>query len=153
METSKQSTTTFGSEALDKIVKRLKGTSDPRKRYEYLLWLAKKLPSMPEELQTDSNKVRGCISKVYVLGEIIQGRILWKGDSDALITKGLLSLLIVGLNNLTAQQVLAIDPAFIAETGLQVSLTPSRANGFMNILFHMKAQAKKLSEGDYPVAQ
>ena len=74
----------------------------------------------------------------------------WKGDSDALITKGLLALLIQGLDGLTPDQVQAIDPAFIAATGLQASLTPSRANGFLNILKMMQNQAKEL-EGKSPI--
>ncbi|MDH4405649.1 MAG: SufE family protein, partial [Cyanobium sp. D14.bin.5] len=67
------------------------------------------------------------------------------GDSDAAITKGLLALLIEGLEGLTPQQATAIDPAFIAATGLQASLTPSRANGFLNILRLMQAQAQSLA--------
>ena len=136
----------FGSPALDKMIERLKSTSDHRRRYEYVLWLAKKLPELPEELHIDSLKVSGCISKVYVLGELSDGKVYWKGYSDALITKGLLSFLIEGLNNLTPDEILNIDESFIKETGLNSSLTPSRANGFLNILLNMKSQAKTLSE-------
>ena len=136
--------TNFGSEVLNKMVQRLQGTDDSRKRYEYILWLAKKFDSMPEELQSEDFKVKGCVSNVYVLGELIEGKLQWQGHSDALITKGLLVLLIKGLSNLTPDEVLAIDPSFVAATGLRSSLTPSRANGFLNILLNMKAQAKKL---------
>ena len=69
----------------------------------------------------------------------------WLGESDAAITKGLLALLIEGLEGLTPEQAMAIDPAFIANTGLQGSLTPSRANGFLNILRTMQAQARALT--------
>ena len=136
--------TNFGSEVLNKMVQRLQGTDDSRKRYEYILWLAKKFDSMPEELQSEDFKVKGCVSNVYVLGELIEGKLQWQGYSDALITKGLLVLLIKGLSNLTPDEVLAIDPSFVAATGLRSNLTPSRANGFLNILLNMKAQAKKL---------
>ena len=139
-----------GSEALDRMVERLGGTADPKRRYEYVLWLAKKLAPMPAEAQTDDIKVRGCVSQVFVRGDLNNGVMRWKGDSDALITKGLLALLIQGLDGLTPDQVQAIDPAFNAATGLQTSLTPSRANGFLNILKMMQNQAKEL-EGQSPI--
>jgi cysteine desulfuration protein SufE len=136
-----------GSTALDQIVARLAGTTDPRRRYEYVLWLAKKLQPLPEEFRTDTFKVKGCVSQVYVVGRLDGGRLHWQGDSDAAITKGLLALLIEGLEGLTPEQAAAIDPSFIAATGLQASLTPSRANGFLNILHMMQAQARALSGG------
>ena len=139
-----------GSEALDRMVERLGGTADPKSRYEYVLWLAKKLDPLPPDQQTDDIKVRGCVSQVFVRGDLNNGVMRWKGDSDALITKGLLALLIQGLDGLTPGQVQAIDPAFIAATGLQASLTPSRANGFLNILKMMQNQAKEL-EGKSPI--
>ncbi len=142
---STRKSSTYGSEALDKIVNKLKGTKDPRRRYEYVIWLGKKLPAMDTKKQTIDNKVNGCISEVYVLGELIEGRINWQGYSDALITKGLLSLLVEGLNNLTPEEVIAVDQTFISETGLQSSLTPSRANGFLNILLKMQTQARKMN--------
>ena len=138
-------TLSTGSEALDRMVERLGGTADPKRRYEYVLWLAKKLDPLPTDQQTNDIKVRGCVSQVFVLGELDQGVMHWRGDSDALITKGLLALLIQGLNGLTPEQVQAIKPDFIAATGLQASLTPSRANGFLNILKTMQAQAAAVS--------
>ncbi len=133
-----------GSPALDRIVERLASTSDPRRRYEYVLWLAKKLEPFPDDLRLDAFKVKGCVSQVYVVGQLEEGKLHWRGDSDAQITKGLLALLIEGLEGMTPQQATALDPSFIAETGLQASLTPSRANGFLNILRTMQAQARQL---------
>jgi cysteine desulfuration protein SufE len=130
-----------GSAALDRIVERLASTSDPKRRYEYVLWLAKKLPPFPEELRQEAFKVRGCVSQVYVVGQLREGRLHWQGDSDAQITKGLLALLIEAMEGLTPAEAVAIDPAFLAATGLQASLTPSRANGFLNIFRMMQAQA------------
>ena len=144
------SSKTFGSKALDKIVGRLKSTNEPRKRYEYVLWLAKKLPDMPEDLLNENIRVKGCISQVFVLGELSDGRLRWQGYSDALITKGLLALLVQGLSDLTPKEIIAIDPSFIEATGLNTSLTPSRANGFLNILNAMKDQAQNLSSRESP---
>ena len=136
---------TYGSDSLDNLIDRLQSTSDPKRRYEYILWLAKSLPLLSEDLHIETTKVKGCISEVYVLGIISDGKIQWKGYSDALITKGLLAFLIKGLNDLTPFEVLSIDPKFIEMTGLSKSLTPSRANGFLNIFLKMKDQAKSLS--------
>ncbi|CAK6693995.1 SufE family protein [Synechococcus sp. BA-124 BA4] len=134
-----------GSESLDAIVERLRGTSDPRRRYEYVLWLAKKLEPLPDEFRQEVFKVKGCVSQVYVVGQLIDGKLHWRGDSDAQITKGLLALLIAGLEGLSPDQAAELDPGFLAETGLQASLTPSRANGFLNILKMMQAQARSLA--------
>ncbi len=135
---------TYGSPALNRLVDRLGSTKDPRRRYEFVLWLAKKLAPLPEEFRRDSFKVKGCVSQVYVAGQLVDGVLHWQGDSDAQITKGLLALLIEGMEGLTPDEVAAIDPAFLQATGLQASLTPSRANGFLNIFRMMQAQARLL---------
>jgi cysteine desulfuration protein SufE len=135
-----------GSPALDRIIERLATTADPKRRYEYVLWLAKKLEPLPEDLRQEPFKVKGCVSQVYVVGSLRDGLLHWQGDSDAAITKGLLALLIEGLEGLEPAQAAAIDPAFLARTGLQASLTPSRANGFLNILRLMQAQASALAQ-------
>jgi cysteine desulfuration protein SufE len=136
-----------GSEKLDQIVERLKSTADPKRRYEYVLWLAKKLEPLPDEFRNDAFKVKGCVSQVYVVGQLVDGKLHWQGDSDAAITKGLLALLIEGLEGLEPSAAAGIDPGFLSETGLQASLTPSRANGFLNILKLMQAQASALAAG------
>ena len=151
-EPAKSAKLSFGSPALDKIVSRLQATTDERKRYEYVLWLAKKVPPLETEFFIDDIKVKGCISQVYVLGTIHEGRLRWQGFSDALITKGLLGLLIEGLNGLTPQEVTEVNPEFIEKTGLNASLTPSRANGFLNILLFMKAQAENFKRIDEPLS-
>ena len=134
-----------GSQKLDQIVDRLKGTADPKRRYEYVLWLAKKLEPLPEDFRNDVFKVKGCVSQVYVVGQLVDGKLHWQGDSDAAITKGLLALLIEGTEGLDPSAMASIDPAFLSETGLQASLTPSRANGFLNIFKMMQAQAIALT--------
>ena len=91
--------------------------------------------------------MKGCVSQVYVVGQLVDGKLHWQGDSDAAITKGLLALLIEGLEGLEPAAAAGIDPSFLSETGLQASLTPSRANGFLNILKMMQAQASALAAG------
>ncbi len=126
---------------LDRIVQRFKSRPNPKQRYEQLLWYAKKLESMPEESKTPENKVSGCVSQVYITSNLEDGKLWYQGDSDAQLVKGLVAFLIEGLNGLTPQEILQVTPDFIEETGLKVSLTPSRANGFYNIFQMMKKQA------------
>ena len=130
-------------EKLNQIVDKLKSTNDPKRKYEYILWLGKKLPSPNNNILIPENKVMGCVSEVYVNCTLKEGKLLWEGYSDALITKGLLSLLINGLNKLAPEEILNLNNNFIDDTGLKKSLTPSRSNGFLNILIKMKSQANK----------
>jgi len=126
---------------LDKIVQRFKRRSDPKQKYQQLLWYAKKLESMPEASKIPENKVSGCVSQVYITARFEDGKVHYLGDSDAQLVKGLVALLIDGLNDLPPEQILEVSPDFIEETGLKVSLTPSRANGFYNIFQTMKKKA------------
>jgi cysteine desulfuration protein SufE len=127
--------------SIDKMVKRFQRVSDPKRRYEQLLWFAKKLEAFPEAEKTPENKVAGCVSQVYIIGQVEDGRICFQGDSDAQITKGLVALLILALNGLTPEEVVNLSPDFIKDTQLDVSLTPSRANGFYNIFKTMQQKA------------
>ena len=126
---------------LARIVEKFKKRSDPKKRYEQLLWYGKKLEAMPEDSKVEENKVQGCISQVYITADLKDGKIWYKGDSDAQLVKGLVAFLIEGLNGLTPNEIIEVTPDFIEETGLNVSLTPSRANGFYNIFQMMKKKA------------
>ncbi len=131
--------------ALDKIVKRFQRIQDPRRRYEQLLWYAKRLEGFPEAEKTPENKVKGCVSQVYITASADdQGNVCFQGDSDAQITKGLVALLIEGLKGLPPKDIVQLEPTFIKETQLDVSLTPSRANGFYNIFKTMQQKALAL---------
>lgn len=132
-------------EKLDKIVQKFKRRDNPKQKYEQLLWYAKKLEAMPEEAKNIENKVSGCVSQVYIVSRLEEGKVFYQGDSDAQLVKGLVAFLIEGLNGLSPEEIINISPDFIAETGLQVSLTPSRANGFLNILKKMQKQALAFS--------
>jgi len=128
---------------LYKLVAKLSSSTDPKRKYEYILWLGKKLKEPSNNILISENKVKGCVSEVYVKPTLQEDKLYWEGYSDALITKGLLAFLIYGLNDLTPKEVVKINKRFIEETGLKASLTPSRSNGFLNILLKMQSQASE----------
>jgi len=132
-------------EKLDKIVQKFQRRDNPKQKYEQLLWYAQKLEAMPETEKTAENKVSGCVSQVYITSHLDDDKIFYQGDSDAQLVKGLVAFLIAGLSGLTPQEIITLTPDFIEDTGLQVSLTPSRANGFINIFKKMQQQAIFLS--------
>ncbi|MCP2730407.1 SufE family protein [Limnofasciculus baicalensis] len=135
------STSTSLPDALAKIVDRFKRRTNPKQRYEQLLWYAKRLKDMSEVDKTPENKVSGCVSQVFITANLEDGKVWYQGDSDAQLVKGLVALLIEGLNGLTPEEIVQVSPDFIQEMGLNVSLTPSRANGFYNIFQIMKKKA------------
>ncbi|MGL5082153.1 MAG: SufE family protein [Microcoleaceae cyanobacterium] len=127
---------------LDRMVQRFKQASSNKLRYEQLIALAQKLDKFPVEAKIPENKVPGCVSQVYVIAHLNEsGNVQFVGDSDSQLTKGLVAFLIRGLNGLTAEEIVQLAPNFIEETGLQASLTPSRANGFFNIFKTMQKKA------------
>ena len=128
---------------LSKLVDKLRKSEDPKRKYEYILWLGKKLKEPDSNILVKENKVMGCVSEVFIKANIKCGKLYWEGYSDALITRGLLAFLINGLNELKPNEVVEIDNKFIEDTGLKASLTPSRSNGFLNILLKMQAQANQ----------
>ncbi|WP_373525104.1 SufE family protein [Nostoc sp.] len=127
--------------ALAKIVQRFQRASEPKRRYEQLIWYAQKLNEFPEGDKLPENKVPGCVSQVYITAALDDGKVVFKGDSDSQLTKGLVGLLVEGLDGLTPTEIVQLTPDFIQVTGLNVSLTPSRANGFYNIFKTMQKKA------------
>jgi cysteine desulfuration protein SufE len=127
--------------ALAKIVQRFQRASEPKRRYEQLIWYGQKLNEFPEADKLPENKVPGCVSQVFITAALDDGKVVFQGDSDSQLTKGLVGLLVEGLNGLTPTEIVQVTPDFIQETGLNVSLTPSRANGFYNIFKTMQKKA------------
>ena len=126
---------------LAKIVDRFARRDNPKQKYEQLLWYAKKLPEMADSAKIEDNKVKGCVSQVFITATLEDGKVCYQGDSDAQLVKGLVAFLIEGLNDLPPEEIIRVEPDFIEDTGLKVSLTPSRANGFFNIFQMMKQKA------------
>ncbi|NJL91049.1 MAG: SufE family protein [Coleofasciculaceae cyanobacterium SM2_1_6] len=126
---------------LAKIIQRFQRSSSAKQRYEQLIWYGNQLPPLEDAVKIEANKVPGCVSQVFITASLEDGKVLYQGDSDAQLVKGLVGLLITGLKGLTPEEVISIAPDFIQELGLNVSLTPSRANGFYNIFQVMQKKA------------
>ena len=134
--------TTNSPEAVDRIVQRFKRLTDPKQKYEQLILYGKKLAEFPDSLKTPENKVQGCVSQVFIVAKLDENeRVVFAGDSDALISKGFLGLLSLCMSGLTQKEIELLTPDFIKDTGLVASLTPSRANGFYNVFKKMQQQA------------
>lgn len=127
--------------SLAKIVQRFQRASEPKRRYEQPIWYGQRLNAFSESGKISENKVAGCFSQVYITAALEDGKVIFQGDSDSQLTKGLVGLLVEGLNGLTPTEIVQLTPDFIQDTGLNVSLTPSRANGFYNIFKTMQKKA------------
>lgn len=132
-------------ENLFNIVKSFQLVKDPTQRYKQLLFYAQKLKGFPEEQKIDQNKVPGCTSQVWILSEFKEGKFYFLADSDSQLTKGLAGLLVEGLRGSSKEEILNVPPEFIEKLGLKQTLTPSRTNGFLNMLKLVKQRVSEQS--------
>ncbi|OQP55897.1 Fe-S metabolism protein SufE [Niastella yeongjuensis] len=107
-------------------------------KYEYIIDMGKKLAPLENEHKLDENKVRGCQSTVWLVSEYNDGLIRFKADSDAIITKGLVSMLIRVLSNHTPDEIIDADLGFIQKIGMTTHLAQTRANGLLSMVKQMK---------------
>lgn len=110
-------------------------------RYEYIIDLGKKLPVLEEQYKKDENKVRGCQSTVWLVADYKDGRIYYKADSDAVIVKGLISMLIRVLSGQKADDIVNAKLDFIREIGMMNHLAQTRSNGLLAMVKQMKNYA------------
>ena len=110
-------------------------------KYEYLIELGKKLPAYPEEKKTEDRLIKGCQSRVWLDYSVENGRIDFSADSDAIITKGIISLLISVYSGRSAEEIAADDFSFLDSIGLKENLSPTRANGLVSMIDTIKAAA------------
>ena len=114
---------------------------DWMQRYEYMIELGKSLPLIDETYKTDDNIIKGCQSKVWVHAELDNDKIVFTADSDAIITKGIIAILIRAFSNQPPKEILAAETTFIDEIGLKEHLSPNRANGMVSMIKQLKMYA------------
>lgn len=114
---------------------------DWMEKYEYMIDLGKNLPLIAPEKKTDDKLIKGCQSKVWLDSELKENTVHFTADSDAIITKGIIAILIRVFSNQTPDEIIAANTDFINEIGLQEHLSPTRANGLVSMIKQMKMDA------------
>ncbi|KAG0610926.1 hypothetical protein M758_7G102200 [Ceratodon purpureus] len=133
---------------LQKIVHLFQAVGEQRARYQQLLYYGQKMMPLAKEHCIPENKVNGCVSQVWVVCKLRDdGRVYFQAESDSALTKGLAALLVEGLSGATPGEVLKVSPDFMQKLGLQQSLTPSRSNGFLNMLKLMQKKTTQAYSG------
>jgi len=112
-------------------------------KYEYLIELGNKLEPFPESLKTDERLIKGCQSRVWLDTSFQDGKLIFKADSDALITKGIISLLINVYSGRTPKEIAEDDFSFIESIGLKENLSPTRAGGLASMISTIREEAVK----------
>ena len=129
------------NEAQDEIIGEFSVFDEWLDKYEYLIELSGSLPAIGEEHRNEQVLIRGCQSRVWVDAELRDGKIYFTADSDAIITKGIIALLIRVLSGRTPQEIVGSDLYFIDRIGLRENLSPTRANGLLAMIKQMKLYA------------
>src|SRR3990170_1897507 len=131
-------------ETENEIVKEFSMFDDWMGKYEHIIELGKSLPMIEEKYKTDDRLIKGCQSKVWLHSEIKNGKIFYTADSDAIITKGLVALVIRVLSEHSPDEIVIAKMDFINQIGLTQHLSPTRANGLVNMIKQMKLDALAL---------
>ncbi len=128
-------------EIQNEIVDEFSMFEDWMNRYEYMIELGKSLPIIDSNFKTDNNLIKGCQSKVWLHAALNDGKVVYTADSDAIITKGIVSILIRTFNNQSPKAIIDSDTDFIDEIGLKEHLSPTRANGLVSMIKQIKMYA------------
>ncbi len=132
-------------EIQDDIVDEFSMFDDWMQRYEYIIELGKSLPLIEEQYKTEDNVIKGCQSKVWVHAEQNDEKVVFTADSDAILTKGIIAILIRTFSNQKAADILEANTDFIDEIGLKEHLSPTRANGLVSMIKQIKMFALAFS--------
>ena len=125
----------------EEIIDEFSMFDDWDERFQYIIDLGKSLPLIDEAFKKEENTIKGCQSKVWLHAEEQDGVIVFTADSDAIITKGIIAILIRTFSNHKAKEILEADMGFIEEIGLKDHLSPTRANGLVSMIKQIKMYA------------
>lgn len=128
-------------EIQEEIVEEFSMFDDWDERFQYVIDLGKGLPLIEEQYKTEENTIKGCQSKVWLHGEVVNDKVVFTADSDAIITKGIIAILIRVFSNQKASDILNADTNFIDKIGLREQLSPTRANGLVSMIKNIKMYA------------
>ena len=129
------------NEMQDQIIEEFSIFDDWLDKYNYIIELAEDVPVIEEEQKTDTNLINGCQSKVWLTADLVDGKIQFKADSNAIITKGIVALLLRVFNNREPKELIDFDLYFIDKIGLEQNLSPTRANGLLSMVKQIKLYA------------
>nr|WP_129729746.1 SufE family protein [Parabacteroides goldsteinii] len=129
------------NELQDNVIEEFSAFDDWMDKYALLIDLGNSLPPLEEKYKTESNLIEGCQSRVWLQADYEDGKILFKGESDAVIVKGIVSLLINIMSGHTPQEILDTDLYFIEKIGLKEHLSPTRSNGLVAMVKQMRMYA------------
>ena len=130
-------------EVQEEIVNDFSAFEEWMDKYEYIIELGKSLPIIDSSEKIDSNLIKGCQSRVWVNTSFEDGKLFFTADSDAIITKGIISLSIKVYNGRTPSEILSSDLSFIDRIGLKENLTPTRTNGLLSMIEQIRTEASK----------
>lgn len=130
-------------EVEDEIVEDFSSFDEWLDKYEYIIDLGKSLTDYPEDKKTDDYLIKGCQSRVWLDAKVENGLLYFNADSDAIITKGIISLLIRIYSGRTPEEILSSDFSVVEKIGLKENLSPTRANGLVSMIQTMKRLASE----------
>lgn len=128
-------------EKQEKIIEEFSEFDDWMDRYQLLIDLGSEQPPLDSKYKTDNNLIEGCQSRVWLHAEMVDGKVVFKAESDALIVKGIVSLLVEVYSGHTPDEILDNEPAFVEAIGLRDHLSPTRSNGLVAMIKQMRLYA------------
>lgn len=132
------------NEIQDELIEDFAFYTDWMEKYEYIIQLGKEVPLIDEQYKTEEYIIKGCQSKVWLYPEMKDGKVYFTADSDAIITKGLVSLMVKVLSGHTPKEIVEAELYFVDQIGLKEHLSPTRANGLLSMIKQMKLYALAL---------